>query len=124
MPTATKSHNKRYAGLEKLLQAKRDELLSRRNSRLGEVTIDLEPDDEGAVASSSFATDLALVTLERENQELSEIDAALGRIKSGEYGLCEVCENPIPEARLQALPWARLCIRCAGRASHVAVAQD
>lgn len=113
--SATKNRTHRHDGIENLLESKRDELRRRLNHRLGDVTVDLEPDDEGALACSNFAKDLAAATLERERQELNEIEAALARIRAGEYGLCQACGNPIREARLQALPWARLCIRCADR---------
>jgi RNA polymerase-binding protein DksA len=47
-----------------------------------------------------------------ENAEhiLDEIDAALQRIESGTYGICAVCGRPIGEERLEALPYAKLCI--------------
>lgn len=41
---------------------------------------------------------------------LAEIDAALGRIEAGTYGICTNCGRPISEERLEALPWASLCI--------------
>lgn len=112
---AVKTQSKRHQAIEKTLRGKRDDLRQRMNHHLGDVTIDLEPDDEGALASSNFAKDLAVVTLERERNELHEIEAALARIKAGEFGLCQACGNPIRDVRLQALPWARLCIRCADR---------
>lgn len=111
--TPSKNRGKRYEGVENLLKSKRDELRQRLNYHLGDVSVDVEPDDEGALASTNFAIDLAVATLVRERQELGEIDAALGRIKDGEYGLCQECGSPIREVRLQALPWARLCIKCA-----------
>ncbi|MEZ4771484.1 MAG: TraR/DksA C4-type zinc finger protein [Caldilineales bacterium] len=43
---------------------------------------------------------------------LVEVDAALARLDKGTYGLCERCGNQIDYARLQALPYARLCISC------------
>ncbi|HZE97826.1 MAG TPA: TraR/DksA C4-type zinc finger protein [Planctomycetota bacterium] len=46
------------------------------------------------------------------NEEIREIDEALARIQDGTYGLCEYCEKPIPEGRLEAIPYARLCIPC------------
>ena len=49
---------------------------------------------------------------ENSNHVLSEIDAALGRIEEGDYGECRRCGNPIGEDRLEALPWATLCIDC------------
>lgn len=101
--------------IEKLLKGRRDDLRRQLNAHLGNVTVDVEPDDEGALATSNFAKDLAIATLERERHELKEVEAALARIKEGEYGLCQSCGSPIREMRLQALPWARLCIKCADR---------
>jgi DnaK suppressor protein len=53
-------------------------------------------------------------TLE-DNEEhlLAAINAALQRIDDGTYGICTNCGRPISEARLEALPWAELCIDCA-----------
>lgn len=116
MTTAMKGrNNKKYANVEKMLLKMRSDLRSRLSIRLGEVIVETEPDDEGAQANYSFTTDLAVATLERERRTLEEINSALDRIKSGEYGSCALCGNEIPAARLQALPWARLCVRCAGR---------
>jgi RNA polymerase-binding transcription factor len=112
--------NRRNTAFEALLRKKKEELARKLNFRLGDVTVEQEPDDEGDVANRNFAKDLAVVTLERERRELAEIDAALARIKKGGFGICEVCEEPIREARLQALPWARLCIRCASGTTSVA----
>jgi RNA polymerase-binding transcription factor len=119
--TRNVSLNKKYAAFESLLRKKREDLARRLNYRLEDVTVDHEPDDEGDMATRNFAKDLAVVTLERERRELAEVEAALARIKRGDYGVCEACEAPIRDARLQALPWARLCIRCAsGTASAAA----
>ncbi len=46
---------------------------------------------------------------------LREIEDALGKFDAGTYGLCESCGNQIAEARLEAMPAARLCINCASR---------
>jgi RNA polymerase-binding transcription factor DksA len=46
-------------------------------------------------------------------QELTEIDAAIERLASGEYGSCSACGNLVATARLLALPLTRRCIRCA-----------
>lgn len=46
-------------------------------------------------------------------QELNQVNEALARLEAGEYGLCESCCGLIGEARLEALPYARLCIDCA-----------
>jgi RNA polymerase-binding transcription factor DksA len=45
--------------------------------------------------------------------ELSETEAALARLASGHYGSCEHCGHPIESKRLEAIPQARQCLRCA-----------
>lgn len=51
--------------------------------------------------------------VEVESRELSQIEEALARFKDNNYGDCEVCDKPIPLARLQAVPYATTCIECA-----------
>ena len=52
-------------------------------------------------------------TLEQNSSHLlEEIEAALGRIDDGTFGTCQRCGNAISEERLEALPWATLCIDC------------
>jgi RNA polymerase-binding transcription factor len=46
-------------------------------------------------------------------ETLREVEHALDKLDSGEYGLCESCGQPISEARLEAKPAARFCISCA-----------
>ncbi len=48
-----------------------------------------------------------------------EIDRALSKLADGDYGVCDSCGEPIADERLEALPWATMCIRCkaAGTAS-------
>lgn len=46
-------------------------------------------------------------------ETLTEVEDALSKLDSGEYGVCESCGQPIPEVRLEAKPAARLCISCA-----------
>jgi DnaK suppressor protein len=49
---------------------------------------------------------------EVESRELSRIENALERMREGQYGVCEACACNIPLARLNALPYATLCIKC------------
>jgi len=113
MPIPSKTRNRKHEAVEKALLAQRNELSARINERMGDVYIDREPDDEAALASESSSKDMAVATLERERRTLEQIEAALTRIKKGNYGVCEACGEPIPDARLKALPWARVCVRCA-----------
>jgi DnaK suppressor protein len=46
-----------------------------------------------------------------ERALLTEVEEALKRIENGTYGYCIVCGNPIPEKRLEALPWASRCVK-------------
>lgn len=48
----------------------------------------------------------------RERHQLDEIEAALGRLEAGTFGVCEMCAQPIPLARLRAMPTARHCVAC------------
>lgn len=45
-------------------------------------------------------------------EKTKAIDAALERLKRGEYGTCEECDEPISEKRLKAVPWTRYCLHC------------
>jgi len=48
----------------------------------------------------------------RNFEILNQVDEALERISSGTYGICEECEEPIPEKRLELLPYALHCVEC------------
>jgi DnaK suppressor protein len=55
---------------------------------------------------------MAIANQQQAEQLLTSIDMALLRINSGEYGTCLQCDEPIAFARLQAQPYATLCIDC------------
>lgn len=67
------------------------------------------PADQG---SDEAMRDAAFGRGEASGQALEEIDEALERLESGEYGSCETCGLEIPDARLEVLPDARLCLKC------------
>ncbi len=48
----------------------------------------------------------------RERQKIDQIETALSKIDSGEYGNCEDCGETIPVGRLKAMPFATLCVKC------------
>ncbi len=57
--------------------------------------------------SESFERDMAYNLLSNEKEMIAEIDAAIERIRNGTYGVCEVTGEPIPESRLEAIPFTR-----------------
>jgi RNA polymerase-binding protein DksA len=79
---------------------------------IGEETDELTFQDNhlGDVATATFDREMASTLEENSNHVLAEIEAALARIDDGTYGFCERCGKPIGEERLDALPWATLCI--------------
>jgi DnaK suppressor protein len=60
----------------------------------------------------TFDRELDYTLEENEEEVLASVDAALGRIEDGTFGLCARCGNPIAEDRLRAIPYATLCIDC------------
>jgi DnaK suppressor protein len=75
----------------------------------GDVQFD-EEGGEGGTANVDRELDLHLSA--QAQAAVEEIDAALDKITAGTYGFCESCGSPVPKARLEALPHARLCVSC------------
>lgn len=69
----------------------------------------------GDAATAMHDRSLDYTLEDNEEHLLGSIDAALKRIEDGTYGICTNCGRPISEERLEALPWAELCIDCARR---------
>jgi DnaK suppressor protein len=63
-------------------------------------------------ASDTFDQDFAFMSMESEEELLRKVDRALLRIREKSYGTCEECEKPINGERLEALPWATMCVKC------------
>jgi DnaK suppressor protein len=62
--------------------------------------------------SDTYDRDFALNLLSQEQDALYEIEEALKRVDAGTYGICEMSGNPIPQARLEAIPFARFTVEC------------
>lgn len=80
-----------------------------------------ETGEVNASGADNHPADAATVTYERELDQgleesaedvLTKIDVALSKVEEGTYGMCESCGKPIGEERLEAMPWATLCIDC------------
>jgi len=79
------------------------------------------PTHMAELGSDTFEQDFSLSLAANEQETLTEISAALQRIKDGTFGLCEICtkdgksptQATIPKPRLRAIPYARTCVDCA-----------
>lgn len=92
------------------LESKLEELLKLSGDRESlEIQPMADPLDQ---VRSSTDRDMAVETLNQQARSIHEIRSALDRIEEGSYGRCERCEEQIPAKRLDALPWARMCVAC------------
>jgi RNA polymerase-binding transcription factor DksA len=66
--------------------------------------------DEG---TDEFLRDMAATLLQNEDHIAAEVRSALHRLDHGKFGICESCRVAIPKARLDAIPYARFCVKCA-----------
>src|SRR5438128_11683394 len=101
----------------------RDQLQEERN-RVRDQLARLGHGDDVALDFDENFADSGQVTAERGEVEalsgqlsetLTDIEDALAKFDDGTYGECESCHRRIPEARLEAMPAARLCIECASQ---------
>ena len=108
-----------------LLAAEREQTLARLASLTGDydavvaASLDTNADDEHDPEGATIAFERSQIgaLVRQVRHHLAEVDAALSRRDAGTYAVCERCGEPIGPERLEALPAARLCIRCAARAS-------
>jgi DnaK suppressor protein len=91
----------------KVKQADASRTLQSRESIMIEKSADQIDEIERAVAR-----DIAIQNLDRESSLLRDIRSALGRIDEGTFGTSLHCEEDISRRRLEAVPWAKLCLSC------------
>ena len=65
------------------------------------------------IGSDNFEQEFTLSLMESDEDLLGRIEVSLERLEDGTYGQCEECDIRIPKARLNAIPYATLCIQCA-----------
>ena len=63
-------------------------------------------------AANSYTKEFLFHQSDDNRRILLLVQEAIGRIKSGEYGLCAACQEEVQHKRLEAVPWARHCIEC------------
>jgi DnaK suppressor protein len=99
----------------------RDKLLDRRESLVGQVQQaelytrerDAEATQDPAdMAANAYTKELLVSMSDNDRQLLNLIDEALERMEDSGYGKCVRCGQALPEKRLEAVPWARHCVRC------------
>lgn len=70
------------------------------------------------LGSDNFEQEFTLSLLATEEDTLGMIEEALERVENGTYGSCLGCGGPIPKTRLNALPHAPMCVKCAESRDH------
>lgn len=100
------------------------EMLEELDDRLAKITDDVKHSDEPVEKNFS---EQAIQNENNEVQdylgnsartEIAQIKQALHRIDNGEYGVCQVCGEPINIERLKIIPYSNMCVKCASVASH------
>jgi DnaK suppressor protein len=89
------------------------------SDKRGDIVIQQSAD---SLDQTQFAAerDLVVSLLNRDTQLSRRVKGALLRMEDGTYGICLACEDPISVKRLQAVPWAELCLRCQERSDLTA----
>jgi DnaK suppressor protein len=108
------ARNEALLNLRTILIRRRDAL---RSALAGDLSLlkELRSESPGDVVDAAYDStqdEISSQLAEVESRELANIENALERMKGGKYGLCEVCNGKIPMARLNALPYATMCIDC------------
>jgi len=104
-----------------MLLAKRNEILgnviSMESEALRRERSDLSnmPIHMADVGTDNYEIENILGLMDSERKILVEIYDALSRIDDGTYGICEGHNEQIPKVRLEAIPWARYCVKCAAK---------
>jgi DnaK suppressor protein len=63
-------------------------------------------------ANADAEAELQIRLHQTDARLLRAIEEALGRIRQGTFGVCQICKQPVSKARLEAVPWTRLCREC------------
>jgi DnaK suppressor protein len=101
---------KQINDIRKALEAKRDELLTSTGDR-EEILIEHAAEEFDRL-QQQLNREVAIRNLDRGSTLLKQVQAALARMEGDGFGICQRCDEPIPERRLRALPWAAYCVPC------------
>ena len=109
----TKGNAAIIAQLRQQLLQRRNEIISSFWGDLGSAYVTTQASGDSAdAAMDAVHSEMRSQLAEKESQELTDIDYALHKMETGEYGLCEECGMPIPVERLEIKPAADLCVKC------------
>lgn len=115
---AREAKDRRREALHQMLMRKRQEIMKEIEGSLGQ---SLTEDQQRRLESARDVGDQALMDLDRElgisllemrNRRRQLIDEALTRLTEGTYGICAECGVEVSEKRLEAVPFAKLCVEC------------
>jgi DnaK suppressor protein len=106
------------ADYQSILEAKRAELLADAHKR-EEIRMEHAADQLDSLQLQQDR-ELVIHQLDIGSSVLRQVEAALARIRSGEFGICLGCDRSIPARRLQVLPWAAYCVSCQEQADGFA----
>ncbi len=99
---------------QKLLEERKIQILKNIDTSNLEIqdlkNVDINDDGDYATLCADNMIEYAIQ--EQQQKELEEINYALKKIKEGEYGICEMCGEPIKPLRLKIKPYAKYCIIC------------
>jgi len=111
-----------FSGFCALLQSQRKQLLGEMREKIASIEDGPDFPNQLKIADNDGLPDAAAemndAMVERESQELLEIEAALARISDGSYGSCSDCGDEIGGARLKAYPAVKRCLRCQEKYEH------
>jgi RNA polymerase-binding protein DksA len=82
------------------------------NEDFKEIMEGMDPKDLADIASDDIDRKMIEAIGSQDLKRLRLIDSALTRIQQGKYGLCMKCGKRIPQERLEAIPYALMCIGC------------
>jgi DnaK suppressor protein len=98
---------------ERLLQKKQEILEAyNKNKSYGKEADGEATQDVADKAANSYTKEFLFSLSNTERSLLQEIDDAIARVEARRYGTCAACDDDMNSKRLEAVPWARLCLAC------------
>ncbi|MEZ4743611.1 MAG: TraR/DksA C4-type zinc finger protein [Bdellovibrionota bacterium] len=97
-----------------LLVSEKEKIIAKTKSAVSSGSIHLDTNelmDEVDLASATIEQNLTFRLLDRDRKLLGEIERAIDKIRTGDYGYCEGTGEPIPKRRLELRPWTRHSVK-------------